>query len=42
MKRSLNIIKEKSIKNIKIYIFLDSRAAIDRLKKHQDTGQGIA
>src|SRR5271170_8277341 len=40
IKRGLSIIKEKNVKNSKFYIFSDSKAAIDRLKKHQDIGPG--
>src|SRR5271170_4970672 len=42
IKQSLSIIKEKNIRSTKIYIFSDSAAAIDRLKKHQDTGPGYS
>ena len=40
IKRGLSIIKKKNIRKSKFYIFSDSKAAIDRLKKHQDIGPG--
>jgi ribonuclease HI len=43
IKHSLDIVKQKDIaKNIYIYIFTDSQAAIDRIKKHLDIGPGYS